>query len=232
MTFTKGMLTGGLMVAATIFIMGAVRPSPKVIDVERINVREADGTLRMVIAGRDRFPGSFVKGTEVARPDRKTFAGMLFLNDEGTENGGLIWKGQKAANGAVTAGASLTFDRYGNDQTLQLLQTDEGTTDTSALIFSDRPSGQLDAGLALKADATPDPVESARLRRAANVGGAPRMFVGRSRDRNSIIMMQDEAGNPRLILNVSPAGEASIVFLDDKGQPQRIIGPKDEGPAR
>ena len=122
MGFAKGMVTGGLLVIGTIAVMAAGRTPPKVLDVERINVREADGTLRMVIAGKDRFPGSFVKGREVPRPDRTSFAGVLLLNDEGTENGGMIWKGLKGPNGEVDAGASLTFDRYGNDQTLQLLK--------------------------------------------------------------------------------------------------------------
>ena len=228
MSFQKGMLFGAMLVGATVVVMGTAQRPPKVIDVERINVREADGTLRMVIAGRDRFPGSFVKGKEEARPDRTSFAGMLLLNDEGTENGGLIWRGKKGANGEVDAGASLTFDRYGNDQTLQLLQTDEGTSDTSALIFSDRPAGQLNSGLVQRAQATANPQERDRLLRHANVGGAPRMFVGRSRDRNSVIMMQDEAGAPRLVMQVSPKGEASIIFLDQQGRPQRTISPTGE----
>ena len=136
MGFAKGMLVGGALVAATVLLTGAGQPTRfKTIDVERINVRESDGTLRFVLASRDAFPGSFDRGKEIPRPDRKHAAGMLFLNDEGTENGGLIWAGKKNAAGEVNAGASLTFDRYGNDQTVQLLQTDNGTHDGSALIF-------------------------------------------------------------------------------------------------
>jgi hypothetical protein len=206
-------------------VIAAARTPPKVIDVERINVREADGTLRMVIAGKDRFSGSFVKGKEVPRPDRTSFAGVLLLNDEGTENGGMIWKGLKGPNGEVDAGASLTFDRYGNDQTLQLLQTDSGKDDTSALILSDRAAGPLNHALVQQAFNAKTNEERDSLLKEANVGGAPRMFVGRSRDRNSVIMMQDETGLPRLVLNVSPKGEGSIIFLHDKGQPVRTIKP-------
>jgi hypothetical protein len=60
------------------------------ITVHRINVVEPDGTLRMVIADRSQFPGSMFHGKEVPRPDRSA-TGMLFLDDEGTENGGLIF---------------------------------------------------------------------------------------------------------------------------------------------
>ena len=223
MSFSKGIATGGFLVIAIIIATGAAQRPAKVLDVERINIREADGTLRMVIAGKDNFPGSFVKGQEIARPDRTAFAGMLMLNDEGTENGGLIWKGATGADGSVDAGASLTFDRYGNDQSLQLLQTDNGTHDGSALIFSDRPSGQMDFDASAKAEKATTPEERDRLLRQANVGGAPRLFVGRSRDRNAMIMMQDETGAPRLVFQVAANGEAAIIFLDAQGRPTRTL---------
>ena len=59
-----------------------------VIDVERINIVEPDGRLRMVISNRPRSVGPIYKGKPFARPggDRP---GMIFFNDEGTENGGL-----------------------------------------------------------------------------------------------------------------------------------------------
>ena len=48
----------------------------------------------MVISNKADFPGIIIKGKETPHPDRKT-AGMLFFNDEGTENGGLIFGGSK-----------------------------------------------------------------------------------------------------------------------------------------
>src|SRR4051812_32304723 len=65
------------------------------IDVQRINVREPDGTLRMTISSAARSPGIIVKGREYRHPDRQA-AGMLFFNEEGTENGGLIFGGRDA----------------------------------------------------------------------------------------------------------------------------------------
>ena len=53
------------------------------IDVHRINVREADGTLRMVISNQARLPGVIERGKEQPKVDRP-YAGMLFYNDEGT----------------------------------------------------------------------------------------------------------------------------------------------------
>ncbi len=226
MGFAKGMLVGGALVAATVLLTGAGQPTRfKTIDVERINVRESDGTLRFVLASRDAFPGSFDRGKEIPRPDRRHAAGMLFLNDEGTENGGLIWAGQKNAAGEVNAGASLTFDRYGNDQTVQLLQTDNGTHDGSALIFSDRPATPFDHAAIAKAQSLTDPAARDQAMSAAGVGGAPRLFVGRSRDRNAVVMLQDEAGRPRLIMSVEPNGGSAILFLNEQGEIVRRIAP-------
>src|SRR5438552_2410389 len=86
------------------------------IDVHRINVREPDGTLRLVISNRTRLPGVIVKGKEQPKVERPQ-AGMLFYNDEGSENGGLVFSGRRNANGDVMdSGGSLSFDQYGSNQ--------------------------------------------------------------------------------------------------------------------
>src|SRR3984957_21014554 len=54
------------------------------ISVQRLNIVEPDGTLRMVISDKAQFPGIIIKGKEHPHPDRKT-ASMLFLTDYGTK---------------------------------------------------------------------------------------------------------------------------------------------------
>jgi hypothetical protein len=99
------------------------------IQVHRIDVVEPDGTLRMVIADKDRLPPVIVKG--VAHPEfgePRPQAGMLFYNDEGSENGGLIFGGHKNEKGdVVDSGASLSFDKYGAGQIVQLAGIDDAT---------------------------------------------------------------------------------------------------------
>lgn len=214
MAYWQGLVTGAAVTIAAVTLIAATKPQKfGTIDVERINVREPDGTLRLVIASKGRFPGAFYKGEEIARPDRAFAAGMLFMNDEGTENGGLIWAGKKDGD-KVNGGASLTFDRYENDQTLQLLQTDNGTRDSAALIISDRGAESMFT----KADG------KAAIRPGASAG-APRLFVGKSRDKASVVMLQDATGKPRLMLKVAPDGGAAIDFLDDTGKVVKTIGP-------
>ncbi|MFA0811515.1 hypothetical protein [Microbulbifer epialgicus] len=63
------------------------------ISVERINIIEKNGLKRMVLANSDRAPGAEKLGEEVFRPSSPR-PGMIFYNDEGTENGGLYIPGR------------------------------------------------------------------------------------------------------------------------------------------
>lgn len=95
--------------------------------VHRINIVEPDGTLRMVISNKDRLPPVIIKGQE--RPEMgepRPQAGMLFYNDEGSENGGLIFGGRKNEKGEVVdSGGSLSFDKYDAGQIVQLAGVDD-----------------------------------------------------------------------------------------------------------
>src|SRR5215469_6845215 len=84
-------------VLGALLLTGAASPGTQVlgqIRVQRIDIVEPDGTLRMVISNKARLPGVIVKGREQPPEDRPQ-AGMLFYNDEGSENGGLIFGGHK-----------------------------------------------------------------------------------------------------------------------------------------
>lgn len=60
------------------------------------------------------------------QPSARPGAGILFYNDEGTENGGLIFGGHKNAQGEIVdSGGSLTFDKYGASQIVQLAGVDD-----------------------------------------------------------------------------------------------------------
>jgi hypothetical protein len=106
-------------------VVGAVRPQIFEFDeirVHRIDVVEPDGTLRMVLSNKARLPPVIVKGVEHPEMgEPRPQAGLIFYNDEGSENGGLIFGGRKNGNGEVVdSGGSLSFDRYGGGQIIQL----------------------------------------------------------------------------------------------------------------
>ena len=197
------------------------------IDVKRINVREDDGTLRMVISNTQRFPGLIVKGKEQPHPDRRT-AGVLFFNEEGTENGGLVFGGSKR-DGKVSSSGHLSFDRYEQDQVIQLVQNEDQDSRLAALIMNDQPEKPMDfAGMskvtAMPAGAARD--EAMRqLMAGGTLGGKTRVQLGRWRDRSSGVVLHDAAGRARLKLAVTAEGAASIEFLDEKGKVVRTVTP-------
>ena len=156
------------------------------LDVERINVVEPDGTLRMVISNKADFPGIIIKGKETPHPDRKT-AGMLFFNDEGTENGGLISGGSKDKQGKVTSYGHLSFDRYEQDQVFTIDAEEDGSQRTSNCAFSISPTSP-----SWKTWMRPPALPSYRRMssqlpgtayRAKTPHSEPRIFLGRSDDR-------------------------------------------------
>ena len=89
-------LLGVLSLAA--FRQNAQKTKFGEIDVERINVLEPDGSYRMVISNRPRSIGPIYKGKPFGYAGG-TRPGIIFFNDEGTENGGLTFEGKKGADG-------------------------------------------------------------------------------------------------------------------------------------
>src|SRR4029079_19815993 len=60
------------------------------IDVQRINVVEPDGTLRLVISDRARLPGVYQHGKEGKGGEPRPYARLILLHDAGRERGGRI----------------------------------------------------------------------------------------------------------------------------------------------
>lgn len=141
-TFLAGASTMAAALAAVVTLTGAKETRHETFDeitVGRINIVEPDGTKRIIISNKAQFPGDFQQGKEGARPDRRSFAGMLFINEEGTENGGMIQKGATSADGKVSSGLSLTFDRFRQDQALQLMHNDSASHQMTGIRINDVP---------------------------------------------------------------------------------------------
>jgi hypothetical protein len=169
------------------------------IETQQIKIVEPDGTLRMIISNSKKLPGVIVHGKEVEVVDRAQ-AGMLFYNDEASENGGLIFSGSKNAKGeVVNSGVSLSFDRYGGKQEVNLIGVNDKDNKFAGLSISDSHPGEK---------RTPD-----------------RIWVGRNADGSSEIALMDSIGRKRLILQVLANGKSSMTFLDDKGKALNSFSP-------
>jgi hypothetical protein len=196
------------------------------VDVQRINVREPDGTLRMVIANTDRMPGLYVKGKEWKHPTRQG-AGVLFFNDEGTENGGFGFSGSKSKDGTVSGGGNLSFDQYEQDQVLVLMQNEYAGRRSAGLQVNDRPDHPMDIALFTRVGAMPDgPAKTAEMKKLidAGEGGANRLFIGKA-DKTSAVVLKDAKGRTRLSLTVDATGASAIKFLDADGKVTRTLAP-------
>ena len=192
------------------------------IDVQRINVREPDGTVRMVIANSSALPGAFAKGREITRPESRG-AGIVFLNDEGTENGGLVFGGRKT-DGKVSNSGHLSFDQYEQDQVISLEQEESNGRRRATLSFNDMPDTPLPYDLFPRMD-TPEVQAEIQKVRAAGGLGAERVRLGKTTDRSSVLELKDAKGRPRLVLKVAADGAATIDFVDEAGKVVRTLTP-------
>jgi hypothetical protein len=195
------------------------------IDVRRINVREEDGTLRIVVSNKARFPEIIFRGKEHPHPNRDT-AGVLFYNEEETEAGGLTFSGRKA-NGKVASGGHLAFDRYEQDQEIQITHDQQDGRRWAGFAVNEYPEGSTDLDAWDRAKAMPEGADkTAELQRLRErYGGKRRVFLGKQQDRSSRLVLNDAAGRPRMVLEVGADGAAAVRFLDESGKVLRTITP-------
>lgn len=109
------------------------------IDVERINIVEKNGQLRLVISNKARSPGPMERGVAFAYAGGGR-AGLIYYNDEQTEAGGLSFGGHRDASGKYSAGGILTFDQYEQDQTIALQYNDANGRWQSGLTIAEFPA--------------------------------------------------------------------------------------------
>jgi hypothetical protein len=191
------------------------------LNAQRINIVDADGTLRMVISNKDRMHPGIVDGKTIDRP--RPVAGMLFFNDEGDEVGGLTYTGRVAANGTRQANAGLMFDQLKQDQTIGFSYSEGGGRRSAGFQVwdrSDTPLGDLIEKLNAAnkiADKTEKDAAIAKIRAAAPPGPR-RLFVGKNADKAAVVSLADADGKPRLTLTVDAAGNPRIEFLDQQGK--------------
>ena len=189
--------------------------------VQRINVVDANGTLRMVISNKDRQHPGVIDGKvpNRQRPD----AGLLFFNDVGDEVGGLTYNGQpKDGHGQSDIG--LNFDQWKQDQTIGVGYAEDGGQRSAALRVWDRSETQSLGEIVERmnaAEAITDPTARAAaiqtVTRSFDAGHV-RLFVGKTEQRASVVDLRDAKGQPRLRLKVEADGAASIEFLDAAGK--------------
>jgi hypothetical protein len=195
--------------------------------VQRLNVVDASGTLRLVLSNKDRMHPGVIDGITINRP--RPVAGLIFFNDEGDEVGGLAYSGE-ARNGQRRANAQLAFDQLKQDQTVAISYSESNGQRTAGLQVWDRAETPLSELIKKLNDANAMPDQAAREKavqaaRASAPPGPRRVFVGKAGDRAATVSLADATGKPRLTMKVEADGTASIEFLDSEGKPVRRLAP-------
>jgi hypothetical protein len=201
------------------------------IDVERINIVEKDGKLRMIISNRDRSSGPIAYGKPFGYKGG-TRPGMIFFNDEGTENGGLTFTGMRKPDGTYASSGHLSFDQYNEDQVVYLQYIDNNGVQRKGLTIADRADVPI-LDLVREQDSIQKmpngPAKDSALKRFMEPrNGVPlmaqRVYVGRDPSKSALVLLSDKMGNPRLRMVVDSLGRPSIDFLDTAGKVVRSIG--------
>ena len=205
----------------------AQRPQFREIDVQRINVVEPNGTTRMVISNKTRAPDAVLGGKTFKRQGGNS-AGLIFYNEEGDEDGGLVFSGA-TRNGRYEAGEALLFDQYHQDQVVGIQYSDDNGSRSAGLQVWDRsdiPAAEtLERGQAIaRMPEGPEKIAARERLRASGAWHAPvRVFVGRDRSKSAVVDLTDPTGSTRARLLVDSLGAARLEFLDASGRVVYVV---------
>ena len=204
--FLKGAALLLTMLLAAVSV-GATMQQPRFeeLNAERINIVEPDGKPRLILYNSSHTPGAILYGKDNPHPNRSPHAGMLYFNDEGTENGG-----------------HLTFDQFDQDQVVSLV---------GGLRVWDQPYLPM-AQLLERVQAARAKPEGPERTRAMEEMSAwaraqgifrQRLRAQTTRDKAAVIELADTLQRPRLRMVVDSLGSARLEFLGDSGQVVRAI---------
>jgi len=209
----------GAVFLLSAFTMQSAKQKFEEIDVERINIVEKDGKLRMVISNQARQHPGIVNGKIIERKAGRP-PGIIFFNHLGDEMGGLIF----GDNGGKGHFGSFTWDKVRNDQAMgfRYLESDNGTYQ-SGLEMWQQPNIPSDVMLA-KYEAANKITDEAKRKAAIqalidnNELTTNRLFLGKRRDNSNELVMSDIKGRPRIRMRVAPDGTPKLEFLDEAGK--------------
>jgi hypothetical protein len=216
------------VMAFTAFRQGSQAQTTKFteIDVQRINIVEPDGKLRLVISNRPRSIGPIYKGQPFGyegggRP------GLIFFNDEGTENGGLTFTGSRGADGRYRASSGFSFDQFDQDQILYFQYSDNNGARRTGMTIADRADVNIFDLVQARdsiVNSMPDsPARTAALEKLMGPrDGVPmfaqRIYVGRDQAKNAMVNLSDKNGKIRIRMMVDSLNRPSLDFLDESGK--------------
>lgn len=190
------------------------------ITVERINIVEADGTLKMVISNQERQHPGMIDGKKF--DDRERSPGIIFFNEEQDEVGGLMYSGNKEEG----ANLVLSIDQYKNDQIMQLMQyTNKDGDNRYGLQLWERDKNLTIPLLQKTMDSLDKEgynyrrkLEYLKKKNGGEPINEPRLFIGRNYNREIGLFIQDKYGNDRLRFYIDSDNIPKLEVLDENGK--------------
>ena len=213
-----------LLLIMSSFLEGTKVTNFEEIDVERINIREKNGDLKMVISNKERqHPG--ISNGKIIERDHPRPPGIIFFNHVGDEMGGLVY----GENGPNSHFGSFTWDKFGGDQTIGFrhLESENGSYASGISMWQQPKIGgelmmeKLDSVNKIEDDTQRK--QAIRALREAGMLTTHRLFVGKSRNDAAMLGILDHKGQTRLAVMVDTDGTPKILFFDENGEISRSI---------
>lgn len=190
------------------------------LDVERVNVVEKDGTLKMVISNKKRqHPGL---SNFKSMPARERQAGIMFFNSSGDECGGFTYDGTREE-----ADMGFSFDQFRNDQIMQLQYGQHAEGDSTkrqyGLKLWDRSDDFTLAQLLALVDSLQRLKQQDELNkqfkalRAKGMLGVERMFAGKTVDGEVGLFIRDDKGRIRIKIYCDRQNNPRLTVVDENG---------------
>lgn len=201
------------------------------INVKRINILDEDGTIRMAISNKQRFPAPLIlEGRDVPR-DGNASAGIVFYNDDGYECGGLAFSSKKTKENGIEQSVLLAFDPYLQNDVIDLGMYEINGERTYALVFHDRPKKLITDFIkeheeAIFAEDSPEKMKYLGELYENGELGFERMKIEKSVSGEVSIKLSDSKGRQRIRLVVDQNDTPKLEFLDEKGQVIYSLPPK------
>ncbi|QSX05678.1 hypothetical protein JYG23_13580 [Sedimentibacter sp. zth1] len=192
------------------------------IDVERLNIVEKDGTVKMSLFNSENMPPLIFEGEDILPGHRQgdNNSGIMFYNGEGMECGGLIFGSKKKANGEYESGLSLTFDQYNQDQVVQMSVIDHNGQQNYGLTVFDRPQKTIKESIDLMNEIKEmkNGAEKQKLIKELYKDNYQRICMGKSSKGEVSVKLNDSKGNERIRMIIDKDDIPKLEFLNEKGE--------------
>jgi hypothetical protein len=190
----------------------------KEIDVERINIKEKNGDLKLVISNSELQHPGIICGKEM--PKRERPAGLIFFNAVGDECGGLVYDGNEKEAGLV-----LSVDKFQDDQVMQLQYIEDTKSNNRQYglqvwdypiedSYAERYENYTDLQAAETQEEKGKIIKALKEKRLL---AENRLFIGKTFKKDVGLFINDSYGNPRIRIFIDEHNVAKFELLDEKG---------------